>query len=199
MSSCFLCDCSIKFYQNTQRHFVATGLADPTEVGMYMQEVPIIKGSAVDKNATLPNNVTYTDQQHTNNNKQNYVSYNVQRIEFEMYPPTSYAQRSDAVLNDYVLIFKIPFKIPVFDYYFYDLRNFMLYKQPECVLGYKILQNYCRDGVIQERPKKARNCKIVVDKPFVLGPNDYVGVFYMFNSGPEKRINASAKVWFDVV
>lgn len=201
MSSCFLCDLSCSFNQWVDR-YVSTGLPNPVQTAMYMQQFAIIKGSAVDKSATMPNNITYTDQQHTNNAKQNYVSYCVKKIEFEM--TTDSASCLDLnFLNDYVVIFKVPYKVPVVDFGFYDMKYFILYKQPECVLGYKIVQNYTYypqiDGHPQqdEKPFKPRQYKIVVDKPFVLGPNDYVGVFYMFNH--QRSIFASAKVWFDVL
>lgn len=195
MSSCFLCECGYTFNQY-DGHYISTGMPNPVQALMYMQYFPLIKGSAIDKSATQTNNIVYTDQQHTNNNKQNYVSYEVKRIEFEMTKPANRVHKQDAVFNDYVLIFKIPYKLPIFDFGFFDMKNFMLYKQPECVLGYKIIQNYAYWGENNEKPFKPRQYKIIVDKPFVVGPNDYVGIFYMFNS--MLRINASSKVWFDV-
>lgn len=190
MSSCFLCDCSYKFKENTgdKYSFAYQQGTVISNVEKLMKQVPIMVGSSgTDTN----------DQQHDNDKNQNYVSYRIKKIEFCGDIKGEPSQYHPVDFPDYVLIFKVPFRAPVFDYYFGVLQNFMLYSEPECVLGYKVLQPIN----VQEYYYKGRsNFKIEINKPFILGPNEYLGVFYMIGvpTYSYKSVDASAKVWFDV-
>ena len=199
MSSCFLCDCSYVFKRSAYSDDYYPIIVDDRRV-VYksMKQLPIMIGSS--------GIVVDHDQQHNNNDKQNYVSYRVKKIEF----CCSYNGVSregsiyDGDFPDYVLIFKVPFREPVFDYHFTVLNEFMLFSEPECVLDYKVLQPLIfGPGVpVQERqPRQPNKINININKPFVVCPNDYVGVLYMLSVPRSETmyVNASARVWFDVV
>ena len=91
--------------------------------------------------------------------------------------------------------------------FFENIKKFMLYSEPECVLDYKILQVYesypGEDSEDDKEYEYKRPLKfnININKPFVVGPNDYVGVLYMFTPASDSAVyvDASARVWFDVV
>ena len=168
MSSCFLCDCSYKFLERDRYTFTAPvygGQAVP--VLKYMKQLPIIVGSS---------GTELDDQQHVNSKKQNYFPYRVKKIEFRCSRFTEYQTAAD-YYPERILIFKVPFREPIFDYYFYFLSNFMLYSEPESVLGYKIFPITTPDN----RLGHSDNLEIDINKPFIVGPNEYVGVLYMFN------------------
>lgn len=189
MSSCFLCDCSYKFDVDSDRYRVTVGINNQCYMMMKYKSI-MIGSSCFEMDGRY--NFTIDDQQHTDNNKQNYVSYLVKKIEFEC-DMRARAGGGDNKLPDYFVIFKVPFRKPIINYYFTVMSNFILYSEPECVLGYEISQNYAG----YEAPKNSRRTRIVINKPFVVGPNDYVGVFYMFNA--MDSVDACAKVWFDVL
>ena len=190
MSSCFLCDTSHNFVAADKHSFYyKAGL--PVEKSM--KQVPIMIGSS---------GTGKDDQQHENNNKQNYVSYIVKRLEFRGCTSSDVVEgRRTDYFPDYVLIFKVPMREPIIDYDFNTLNKFILYSEPECVLSYKVIQDRYQnfnDPGHQERIKHPNRFDIIITKPFVVGPNDYVGVFYMF-TGLITPINSSAKVWFDLL
>lgn len=193
MSSCFLCDCSYKFSVDNDRYRVTVGTNN--QCYMFMKYRSIMIGSSCSSFVGNYNN-TIDDQQHTGGNKQNYVSYLVKKLEFEC-DMRARQGGGDGKLPDYFVIFKVPFRKPIIDYYFTLMKEFILYSEPENVLGYDISQNYTPGGGVAENPKNPRRTRIVINKPFVVGPNDYVGVFYMFNA--MDTVDANAKVWFDVL
>ena len=172
MSSCFLCDTSCEFVAGDRHSFYnEAGLP----VYKYMKQVPIMIGSS---------GTGKDDQQHENNNKQNYISYLVKRLEFRfsMRSEIRY-QRNVRPFPEYVLIFKVPMREPIIDYDFNTLNKFILYSEPESVLAYKVIQDRIYDlnqyqGDIIKHPNRF---DITITKPFVVGPNDYLGVFYMFS------------------
>lgn len=134
MSSCFLCDCTTRIDVDTNRYRVTIGTNN--QCYMFMKYMPILIGSSC--SAFVSNyNFTIDDQQHTDNNKQNYVSYLVKKIEFEC-DMRATAGGGDGKLPDYLVIFKVPFRKPIFDYYFTLMKEFILYSEPESVLGYEI-------------------------------------------------------------
>lgn len=191
MSSCFLCDCSYEFGDGDY-YSVKIPVGTDQVVRKLMKQVPIMIGSS---------GTETDDQQHDNSKKQNYVPYRVKRIEFccSVVNYSNIPTTSSQEIPDYILIFKVPFRNPVFDYQFFLLESFMLYSEPESVLGYKVIST-----AAQHRSRGHTGMvKINIDKPFIVGPSDYVGVFYMFNPLPNlpnqlRRVDASAKVWFDV-
>lgn len=151
----------------------------------HMKYLPIMIGTAGQDNE---------DQQHGDNNKRNYVSYRVNKIEFRAsVGKRAYNELPNSI--DYIILFKVPFREPIFDYYFGVMSNFILYSEPETVLSYGVYQS--RKHYVNS-PSKGNNVyKLDVNKSFVVGPNDYVGVLYFFRQ--TVRIDASARVWFDVV
>lgn len=189
MSSCFLCDTS---YVMGDRDVHYVYVSEGRNKSFYMKFMPIMVGST---------GTGRNDQQHENNNNQNYVSYRVKRIEFRSSVYQSGSINLDSLStydSSYILIFKVPFRNPVFDYYFGNMQNFMLYSEPESVLKYGVYG--CRRFSKNNETKRVRvpdKYDLIVDKPFIVGPNDYVGVLYMFNLAC--KIDSSAKVFFDVV
>lgn len=184
MSSCFLCDCSYELKEN-DRHDVVFEEGKINRA--YMKYKPIFIGSS---------GTDVNDQQHNNNNNQNYVSYIVKKIEFR----ASYSIKQTGDIEkfpDYIILFKVPFRNPVFDYYFTIMKNFMLYSEPECVLKYGVYNCHYEISGYSRKQKNKNEYSLIVDKPFIVGPNDYVGVLYMFSK--YGIIDASAKVWFDVL
>lgn len=181
MSSCFLCDCSYRFAVNDDYNVV---YAEGQQEKYYMKQMPIIIGST---------GTNTDDQQHKDNNKQNYVSYRVKKIEFRLS-----SRNLNAVglkhFPDYIILFKVPFREPIFDYYFTIMKNFILFSEPECVLSYRVVSD---SGMGGSKQYFAGEYDLIINKPFIVGPNDYVGVLYFF--GGRKEIDASARVWFDVV
>lgn len=67
------------------------------------------------------------------------------------------------------------------------------------VLGYDIatVTSYIQGAFWKSHP---RFC-IDIKKPFIVGPNDYVGVFYFIpvRSTAAFNLKGTAKVWFDPV
>lgn len=190
MSSCFLCDTTYILDEDNV-HFVI--LNSQTGFSYYMAQLPIIRGST---------GLYLDDQQHENNNKQNYVSYRVKRIEFcyNVEEAVMFDQKGwSFVPPSYILIFKVPYREPAVNFDFIDIKKFMLYSEPESVLKYDVY-NWSlikmKSGQ-SVRQKKTRKYELIIDKPFIVGPNDYVGVLYMFIE--ECKIASSARVWFDIV
>lgn len=186
MSSCFLCDTSTKLGVDDGYNVMFPDRMQKC----YMKFMPIMVGST----GTLRN-----DQQHLNQKDQNYVSYRVKKIEFRS---SVYEKQEISVYSNkpcFILIFKVPFRNPVFDYYFTIMDNFMLYSEPESVLKYSIcgFRHITLDGAPPQRAHSPERYDLIIDKPFIVGPNDYVGVLYMFVG--QCDISSSAKVWFDVV
>ena len=191
MSSCFLCDTSYDFDGVRDDYYVT--FSEGRDEKFYMKQLPIMIGST-SRNGEDED----LDQQHTNNKSQNYVSYRVKRIEFRssIYE-RSYNLSSQTRLS-YVLIFKVPFRNPIFDYYFRVMPNFMLYSEPESVLKYGVYKWHKITQALDDvKNKFSQNFDLIVDKPFIVGPNDYVGVLYMFAA--TCKVDSSAKVFFDVV
>lgn len=184
MSSCFLCDCSYTFTQN-DRHdiIVPSEIPGGTMVAqMKIKQLPIMIGS--------PGNYRF-DQQHVFGSEHNYLSYIVKKIEFQCSFVIGTMMQGSA-FPDYVLIFKVPLRDPIIDYNFRTLDKFILYSAPESVLGYKVIHSF----IYLSRPGQHGMVKIDINKPFVVGPRDYIGVLYM-NHFQMQRVDASAKVWFD--
>lgn len=185
MSSCFLCDCSYNFRNDLPYNvYYAQGQSERH----YIKYMPIMVGSS---------GTDVDDQQHENNKKQNYVSYRVKRIEFRAAADNYGIAEGDALIPDYIIIFKVPFREVIFDYHFGSIKNFMLYSEPESVLKYGVYS--CRSNLINGatiRQKSPDKYDLIVNKPFVVGPNDYVGVLYFFSMGV--RVSSSARVWFDI-
>lgn len=193
MSSCFLCDTSYKFTDNDRYNFVVGDNGPDDYKRHFMKYRPIMVGSS---------GTNTNDQQHDNSKKQNYVSYRVKKIEFrasviDLTPQTALNDHNP--FPDYIILFKVPFREFVFDYYFTTMSNFMLYSEPENVLTYGVYNTV--QSYVEQIPAQRMfgHCKydLNVYKPFIVGPNDYVGVLYMFDK--QVVINASAKVWFDIV
>lgn len=196
MSSCFLCDCSHKFIERDKHSFFyRRNHSDYSgTVYKYMKYMPIMVGSS---------GTDLDDQQHKNNKKQNYVSYRVKKLEFCcVYNGKPDAGDADLTFPDYVLIFKVPFRNPVFEYNFTLMQNFMLFSEPECVLDYKVLQSDSFGGIhgAEDASKQPNKFNININKPFIVCPNDYVGVLYMFTPTvySDVYVDASARVWFDI-
>lgn len=105
MSSCFLCDTSYELKEG-DGYNVVYELGN--QVKYYMKYMPIMVGSS---------GTNTNDQQHTNEKTQNYVSYRVKKIEFRstVYETTATV---DAPFPDMIILFKVPFREIVFDYYF---------------------------------------------------------------------------------
>lgn len=189
MSSCFLCDCSCRFTDSDRYHFLKPSPSGGyVEVLKYMKQLPIMVGSS---------GTERNDQQHNNNSLQNYISYRVKKIELRGSVVTASRIRSTVDVPDYVLIFKVPFRTPLVSRNFQQLDRFILYSEPENVLDYKalpLISNYTFKGQNNE-------FKIGINKPFILGPNEYLGVFYMVEPPlvtEVTRVEASARVWFDM-
>ena len=189
MSSCFLCDTSydLKFADS---HYIYT--SSGSYQTFYIKFMPIIRGTT---------GLYLDDQQHENNGKQNYVSYRVKKIEFRAYVKEDIESLvvDDPSQVSYILIFKIPYREPAIDLSINSIKNFMLYSEPESVLKYGIYKFRRIDDldggvIIQKKPGKI---DLIVDKPFIVGPNDYVCVLYMFIENC--KIDSYAKVWFDIV
>lgn len=191
MSSCFLCDTSYDFDGVRDNYYVT--ISEGHNELYNMKVLPIMIGSTGQNDEDEDR-----DQQHTNNKSQNYVSYRVKRIEFRSsiyersYNPSTQSRLS------YILLFKIPFRNPIFDYYFTVMQNFILYSEPESVLKYGIYNWHKISEAVQDRRNKfPQKFDLIVDKPFIVGPNDYVGVLYMFCANC--KVDSSAKVFFDIV
>lgn len=188
MSSCFLCDTSYAFTNNDNYSIV---YSEGNSEKHYMKYMPVMVGSS---------GTNVNDQQHNNNNNQNYVSYRVKKIEFRA--SVHYYlddNKSDFYyIPDYIIIFKVPFREIIFDYYFTLMKDFVLFSEPESVLKYGVYSSpVIRSGSVIRRQKKPDKFDLIVDKPFIVGPNDYVGVLYMFYR--HCNVDSSAKVWFDVL
>lgn len=188
MSSCFLCDTSYDL-KNADSHYIYTSGGSYQK--FYIKFMPIIRGTT---------GLYLDDQQHENNGKQNYVSYRVKKIEFCAYVKEdvqTLIQYEPSQVN-YILIFKIPYREPAIDLSINSIKNFMLYSEPESVLKHGVykFRNIDYYGVFKKQ-RKPRKIDLIVDKPFIVGPSDYVGVLYMFVD--DCKIDSSAKVWFDIV
>lgn len=131
----------------------------------------------------------------------NYVSFYVKSIKIRY--DVSFGNgdiRRDPVFSCYVILFKLPYKDDE------DVRSklitsngninsMVLYSHPECVLAYDIINlNY--PAVKSSSTPRFLNC----NKPFVVGPNDYVGIFYYFpvddDRSVECKVESTAKVIF---
>lgn len=193
MSSCFLCDTSYKFTENDRYNFVVGPNGADDYKRHFMKYKPIMVGSS---------GTNTDDRQHTGRGGHNYVSYRVKKIEFrasviDLTPQT--ALNDNKPFPDYIILFKVPFREFIFDYYFTVMSQFMLYSEPENILTYGVyntVQSYV-EQIPAQRKFGHGKYDLNVDKPFIVGPNDYVGVLYMFDK--QVVIAASAKVWFDVV
>lgn len=127
----------------------------------------------------------------------NYVSFYVKSIQIR-YCVTARCFDVDLTFPFYVVLFKFPYKDDE------DIRSkllsntlgsMVLYSHPECVLSY--------DFVSVETDKDVSRVSsgfLKCSKPFVVGPNDYVGVFYYcpYKSvgGLIYKVDATAKVIF---
>lgn len=187
MSSCFLCDCTYVLTDDNKHTVIISGTSygDSLDVVyMYMKQVPIMFGS--------PGNQT-NDRQHIGMTGTNYLSYRVKKIDFCCSIQYFADSPERFKFPGYILIFKVPLRDPIVNYNFQTLDKFMLYSEPESVLGYKVLYS---TNLFTLRGQPA-TVKIEINKPFILGPRDYVGVFYMVHDLGFK-FDASAKVWFDI-
>lgn len=191
MSSCFSVDVSHVFVSPDEYKYCF--YSANTQYLTARAHCPIIAGSGAYQDSTM----------HTGVGNINYVSYFVKRIQFS----ASYGYLTDSVtqhktLPSYAVLFKIPYREPLLDDFFLNIKDFILYKEPECVLGFDIVSTK-RKGV--SSPNGSCNLfDITVTKPFIVGPNDYVGVFYMISSLATQKtkkliLQGTAKVWFDPV
>lgn len=193
MSSCFLCDTSYKM-KDDDKYYVY--YAQGQREYHFIKHMPIMVGSSGFSVGSVGITSNGSDQQHNNNDKQNYYSYRVNKIEFRSTFVETYADIQKEIPS-YIILFKVPLERVMFNFYYIeDMKEFILYSNPECILSYCI----CPRQMIPVPTRRQRfpdKYDLIVNKPFIVGPNDYVGVLYFF--GSQRNIDSSAKVWFDVV
>ena len=186
MSSCFTVNVSFRNVDAVRGYCT---FSDGTRRTMIRAHRAIIAGSGSYHNSTM----------HTGVGNVNYVSYYVRHIHFE----AEFCWREsilEPVYPAYAVLFKIPYKEPLFNDSFNNIKDFILYKEPEKVLGYDIatVTSYIQGAFWRSQP---RFC-IDIKKPFIVGPNDYVGVFYFIplrSNATAFDLKGTAKVLFDPV
>ena len=164
MSSCFTVDVSVLSTEFLMKLCYFT--VDDLEYRARAHKA-IIAGSGAYQNSTM----------HTGSGNVNYVSYYVRRIQLIVeYSVSVDVWVSHSKYPDYVVLFKIPYREPLLKDNYSLIKDFILYKEPEKVLGYDV--SY---GSRWEYNGKGRTSRFSIDvtKPFIVGPNDYVGVYYI--------------------
>lgn len=150
---------------------------------------PIIRGSSTVNGDSAHSNGKL-DQEH------NYVSFYVKSIEIKYDISLRGSLGPLGKVPGYIILFKLPYNddegireklIPTT-----DIKDIILYSHPENVLIYDIF-NFTSG-------KSSDSRYLNYNKPFIVRPNDYVGVFYFF---PDHNvidnvynIEATAKVIF---
>lgn len=153
-------------------------------------QYPIIRGSSTVNGDSAHSNETLS-QEH------NYVSFYVKSIKVRYDISFSVIENvTTRRYPGYVILFKFPYKN------FNDLMSkfesgyggdFILYSHPENVLAYDVY-NFTPKGASTKVLSDPRFLN--VNKPFVVGPNDYVGILYFFSSVVKGQVEATAKVTF---
>ena len=125
----------------------------------------------------------------------NYVSFYVRSIEiiYDFFPTIL---GSSGRVPSYIILFKLPYDsdqgIRMKLLSTNRIGAMILYTHPECVLAYDVIN--------LQGEKSVHDCFLRCNKPFVVGPNDFVGVYYYIasNTLSSRRFNveASAKVVF---
>lgn len=188
MSSCFTVDLSCVKEDCVGRVCV---FAPYNSCYMLRKHMTIIAGSGAYQNSTM----------HTGAGNVNYVSYYVRCIQFRA--NFLVGMNPDEICSPaYAVLFKVPYKEPVVSDSFYGIGDFILYKEPEKILGYDI-SSLRKNGNLFNGNNDKYNFNIDVTKPFIVGPNDCVGIFYFIPYKVDDRnvfkLGGSAKVWFDPV
>ena len=126
MSSCFTVDVSVDF--PTVGLILPCHVTPNSLVYMARSHAAVIVGSGAYQNSTM----------HSGVGNVNYVSYRVRRIKLEVdYVYTVHAPVQKSC-PDYAVLFKVPYREPIVKENFSLLRDFILYREPEKVLGYDL-------------------------------------------------------------
>lgn len=159
----------------------------------YFQQA-IIRGSSTVNGDSAHSNGKI-EQEH------NYVSFYIKSIKIK-YDITPYTLTNVTLGNFifYIVLFKFPYKDDE------DIRSklistnrtdgIVLYSHPECVLSYDCIP------IMMNKPNKNPHSGFLnYNKPFVVGPNDYVGIFYYCRHATNignvlYNVNSTSKVVF---
>lgn len=141
------------------------------------------------------------DSQHPDNYMWgiNYTSFMIKRIEVKGFVISFADSQNISLVPDYAVLMKtpIPYTFDPNDWHYYSfisLQFFGLFHSPGLVLGSCVLPVKYGTG-------KHQYFSIIYDKPFRLGPNEGIFMDYLIHGieyGPSSKVQATAKVWYDI-
>lgn len=153
-------------------------------INIYYKVLPIIRGSST-VNGDSAHDHTALGMEH------NYVTFNVKKIKLSCSFLTN-INIGSLKRPSYVVLFKVPYidenNLPKPN----SIQNFILYKNPECVLSYDCL------NLLNTR-RNHTDITLYCNKTINVGPTDYVGVCYFLiekYGNITIDVDASAEVTF---